>query len=353
MFIAFFSLLQDWGSTSHLIEYEQSEKIMIPLFNIRFLTAISFIAFFWFINFLNHSPKYPSPFISQDDLCKFISYSITVVLLIALYFSFQIEISSYWDRLYKGSLIELKISGQVSPTKYWNADLLNFKIIWIINYSLLFFSVLSFINIKKFRSQNLGYLNLVLSYIVLAVFLIQGLYILSELRESYLNQAQSVYFNKSIFNIGIRYISFVFVGLMLTSIYIYIDQDFVKPVIYNFKTAFDIVLYTSLIWIISSELIAWLEIKQFSQSYKLVLSILWGIYSMLLIGLGIWKKKKHLRICAILLFAVTLIKLFFYDLSHLDTISKTIVFVTLGIFLLIISFLYNKYKNIISDDIGN
>jgi len=199
----------------------------------------------------------------------------------------------------------------------------------------------------------LGYLSLALSYIVLVVFLIQGLYTLSELRESYLNQAQSSYYSRSIFNIGIRYISFAFVGLMLTSIYIYINQDFVKPVIYNFKTAFDIVLYASLIWIISSELIAWLDIKQFSQSYKLVLSILWGVYSMFLIGLGIWKKKKHLRICAIVLFAVTLIKLFFYDLSKLDTISKTIIFVTLGIFLLIISFLYNKYKNIISSEIEN
>jgi len=50
---------------------------------------------------------------------------------------------------------------------------------------------------------------------------------------------------------------------------------------------------------------------------------------------------------AIALFGVTLIKLFFYDISHLDTISKTIVFVTLGILLLIISFLYNKYKSLI------
>ena len=68
---------------------------------------------------------------------------------------------------------------------------------------------------------------------------------------------------------------------------------------------------------------------------------------------GIWKKQKHLRIGAIGLFGATLIKLFFYDISHMDTISKTIVFVSLGILLLIISFLYNKYKNIISDEADN
>jgi uncharacterized membrane protein len=351
MFIAFSSLLNDWGSDNYLSEKESHETRMTPLFNKRFLTSILFIASFGFINSLNYSPKNPSPFKSQNYLRNFISYSIATILLLTLYYSLKIEISAYWDQLYKGSLIELKTDSQVAPFKYWNIDLSNFKIIWVINYSLLFFSVLSFINVKKIRSQNLGYLILVLSYIVLVVFLIQGLYILSELRESYLNQTLSAYYNRGIFNIGIRYISFAFVGLMLTSVYKYINQDFVKPVFYNFKTAFDIVFYISLIWIISSELLSWLDIKQFSHSYKLVLSILWGVYALFLIALGIWKNKKHLRICAIVLFAVTLIKLFFYDLSHLDTISKTIVFITLGILLLVISFLYNKYKNKISADI--
>ncbi|MFT6747920.1 MAG: putative membrane protein, partial [Glaciecola sp.] len=66
--------------------------------------------------------------------------------------------------------------------------------------------------------------------------------------------------------------------------------------------------------------------------------------------LGIINKKQHLRIGAIILFAVTLIKLFLYDISHLDTIAKTIVFMSLGVLLLIVSFLYNKYKHIISDE---
>jgi uncharacterized membrane protein len=85
------------------------------------------------------------------------------------------------------------------------------------------------------------------------------------------------------------------------------------------------------------------------QSYKLGLSILFGLYALFLVVLGIWKKKAHLRIAAIVLFTATLLKLFFYDLTYLDTISKTIVFVILGILLLVISFLYNKYKALIFD----
>jgi uncharacterized membrane protein len=353
MFFAFFSLLQDWAAVRYIIESKQSETRITPLFNIRFLTSLIFIASFGFINSLNHNPKYPSPFISQKDLWNLISFSISAALLIALYYSVRNEISTYWDHLYKSSLIELKIDGQNSPTRYWNTDLVNFKNIWLINYSLLFLSVLSILNIKKLLSRTWGFINLGLNTISIMVFLIQGLYILSELRESYLNQTLSEYYHRGIFNIGIRYISFVFAGLMLTSIKMYIDQEFLKPVSFNPKIAFDILFYTSLIWIISSELLSWMDILQFSQSYKLVLSIFWGVYALLLIGLGIWKNKKHLRIGAIALFAVTLVKLFFYDLSHLDTISKTIVFVTLGVLLLIISFLYNKYKNIIAGDNGN
>ena len=92
----------------------------------------------------------------------------------------------------------------------------------------------------------------------------------------------------------------------------------------DFKKAYSFLLHTSILWIASSELINWMDIAESNQSYKLGLSILWGIYALLLIVLGIWKKQKHLRIGAIGLFGATLIKLFFYDISHMDTISKTI-----------------------------
>ena len=94
---------------------------------------------------------------------------------------------------------------------------------------------------------------------------------------------------------------------------------------------------------LSSELLHWMDIAGFGDSYKMNLSILWGTYSLLLIILGIWKRKKQLRIGGIALFGLTLVKLFFYDIADLDTISKTIVFVSLGLLLLVISFLYNKY----------
>ena len=258
------------------------------------------------------------------------------------------EIASYWNQLYADSAISINAESQQYPNNYWNYDLRNFKTIWILNYSLLFFTILSFVNFKKLRNRQLGFINLAINALAIETFLILGLYTLSELRESYLEQTLSDYYHGGIFNIGIRYISFAFVAILLIASYRYIRQEFMK---WKFKIAFDFLLYTSILWIASSELINLMDIAQSTQSYKLGLSILWGVYALLLIVLGIWKKKKHLRLGAMALFAITLIKLFFYDLSQLDTISKTILFVSLGILLLIISFLYNKYKHIISEEI--
>ena len=63
------------------------------------------------------------------------------------------------------------------------------------------------------------------------------------------------------------------------------------------------------------------------------------------------EKSSNLTIIgAMVLFGITLAKLFLYDIASLNTISKTIVFVSLGILLLVISFLYNKFKDKIVDD---
>jgi uncharacterized membrane protein len=206
---------------------------------------------------------------------------------------------------------------------------------------------LSMLNIFRIKNKLLGYINLWLNAICMAVFLIQGLYLISELRESYLLQTLVEYYQRGIFHIIIRYIAIVLAGGLTVISLFYIRQPFIQL---HREKVFGLALHLIIVWVASSELLHWLDIFVSAESYKLGLSILWGVYSLLLIVLGIWKKKKHLRIGAICLFGVTLLKLFFYDITHLSMISKTIVFVSLGILLLIISFLYNKYKHIIADE---
>ncbi|MFK5958266.1 MAG: DUF2339 domain-containing protein [Lutibacter sp.] len=341
MALAVFSIHQDWSMNYNQGYFNIKAIKITPILNIHFLTSLLFISSFGFIYWLNTDKKYLSPL--KSELLKIISFLIPAVLLSTLYLAFRLELENYWQNLYNESI--LTINEYEQNTNY---DLIKFKTIWVLNYSLLFVSVLSFLNIKKLKNRLLGKINLVLNAFAILVFLLQGLYAISELRESYLEKTLANYYEISTFNIGIRYVSFGFIVLLLISFYKYISQEFMKV---DLKMAFDLLLHTTILWILSSELINLMDLSGSSESYKLGLSILWGIYSLSLISLGIWKTKKHLRIGAIGLFAITLLKLFFYDISHLNTISKTIVFLSLGILLLIISFLYNKFKYKITDEI--
>ena len=212
---------------------------------------------------------------------------------------------------------------------------------------MLFLTLLSFVNNRKFKNQFTALTTFALSIFALTIFLTAGLYYLGELRENYMAQNSAEFFTQSSFYILIRYVCYAFVAGLLFSIYKTVKQDFLQEFVPQPQFVFDLILYMSLLLIFSGELVTWTEIFGYKDSYKLVLSIFWGIYAVGLIVLGIYQNKKYLRIGAIALFAVTLAKLFLYDIAELGTISKTVVFVSLGILLLIASFLYNKYKSLI------
>ena len=341
MLLASVSLFFDW---TRVYELRQANEIAIfPLFNNHFLTSILFVAAFGFIAFLNKDRRYKTSL--SEDFYKLATYAISAVFLTALYNTFRMEIGNYFH--FQSVQTAVKDFNQNTVSVDKNLDL--FNIVWQINYTALFLSILSFVNIKKLKNADLGFVNIALNATCLLVFLIGGLYFLGELRESWLLQSNAEVFNRGVFHIVVRYVSLAFVVALIYSIYEYFRQDFISEYFQkkHLEYVFDFLFYVSILVIVSSELTNWMDIFGYNDSYKLGLSILWGLFSLSLIVLGIARNKKHLRVGAIVLFAVTLAKLFFYDIAELGTISKTVVFVSLGILLLIISFLYNKYKNLI------
>ncbi|WP_339759068.1 DUF2339 domain-containing protein [Algoriphagus aquimarinus] len=343
MLLAFISILQDWSYLLSFLYYD--ENYITPVLNVNFLSSILFVTAFAFITFLHQSKTYPSALSPQGLILKLISFVIPGILILSLYNAFRNEIDLYWAQLFDASTVV--IPNEDYDANYSNYDLLKFKSIWINNYSLFFVAALSYINFTRIKNSSLGIITLGLSLLTILIFLTQSLYEISELRQSYLSQHLVEYYPLRSYNLWIRYVSFVFVALAIYAVHKFTLQDYFRR---NMNLMLESLLHISILWILSSELLHWMDIGGSSQTYKLGLSILWGSYSLLLISLGIWKKKAYLRIGAIALFAVTLLKLFLYDISNLNTISKTIVFVSLGVLLLIISFLYNKYKHIISDD---
>jgi uncharacterized membrane protein len=93
-----------------------------------------------------------------------------------------------------------------------------------------------------------------------------------------------------------------------------------------------------------SELLSKLENLQ-----QMLLSSSWLVVSSILIVIGIWKKIQIIRVTAIILFGASILKIFIYDLSFLETIYRIISFIGLGLILLAASFAYQKYKKFIFD----
>ena len=64
-------------------------------------------------------------------------------------------------------------------------------------------------------------------------------------------------------------------------------------------------------------------------------------------GLGMRLHQKLLRMVSLATFGLVLLKLVFDDLWAMPTIGKIIVFIILGLILLILSFLYQKLKDVL------
>ncbi|WP_299206997.1 DUF2339 domain-containing protein [Brumimicrobium sp.] len=345
MLLAFFSINHDWSTVYRVYSVENFKPSITPLFNINFLTSVLVILSFGFMTYLNRNKRFPSALNQHTGLLNIVAILIPSLFVFTLYQALRMEIACYWDQRYAASMINIKDENAQIIDYFSNYDLKQFKSIWTINYTLLFTSLLSFLNHKKIKSKLLGTANTIFIVLTIIVFLSSGLYDLSRLRNTFTSQHLAEYYSINAFYIGIRYVSFAFVAFALFACYTYVRQE---PKQKYLRTAFEFLLHTTTIWIASSELINWMDLAQTNNKFGL--SILWGTYSLFLIVLGIWKKKKHLRIGAIILLGITLVKLFLYDISHLNTIAKTTVFVSLGVLLLVISYLYNKYKHIISDE---
>ncbi len=80
---------------------------------------------------------------------------------------------------------------------------------------------------------------------------------------------------------------------------------------------------------------------------QLSLSGVWLLYSGILLAAGIWKKSRGLRLFSIGLFGLTILKIFIYDLSFLETLYRIFSFVGLGLILLAVSYAYQRFKGLL------
>ena len=326
--LATFSLLIDWGKGSYSIfDMEDASAYITPFANLLFITGLLYSVAVGAMAYINDKYK------ETGGLNKVLSFLFNIFSVLILYCTFYREISVFCD------MRALHQDPEIYNHYVAYQDLNTFKGVWHIIYSVLFISAYSFLNVKYLKKKLLAEVQIGLNFLLLTIFMTLGLYYFSELRERYMEEAQEGG-QLSLWFLNIRYVGLLSLVVLGNSIYAL--SKFLE-----FKTGarrvLEMLLHLVILWVASSELLHWTDIYESVANYKLGLTILWGGYAILLVVLGIFKRRKYQRISGIILVGFTLLKLFFYDTTHLDTLHKTIVFVLLGILLLVASFLYNKY----------
>ncbi len=92
------------------------------------------------------------------------------------------------------------------------------------------------------------------------------------------------------------------------------------------------------------------DIRDLRLAQQLSLSVIWAIYGGALLTIGILRRNLLLRIMALLLLSLTILKVFLWDLSSLDKIYRIISFFVLGLILLAVSYLYQRFRSLFFDE---
>ncbi len=335
------SLVHDWGNFYLQPSYFAPDVVPnIPLFlNIQFATSMLVAMSIGIVLRIATRRQFQSPF-ADVFINRFIEYGLAILLVTVLFAGGFVDLRNYWDQRYFSDVIPLH-SEYGDPYNQYNTDLPHLKTLWLIYYAAAFAGIASFIRAKFIQNQYVIIGNVVANALIVAAFLTSGLFALAMLRETYLNNQGDPYFYHNSGNILIRYL-----GILLMAILVLFNVRSMKHEIFTtvLRQTERVLFHLAMLIVLSSELVHWLEMAGVQNSFKLALSILWGTYALFLIILGLWQDQKSIRVSAMVLFGVTLIKLFMYDMADMSTISKTIVMIILGALMLVSSFLYNKYK---------
>lgn len=273
-----------------------------------------------------------------------------LVILVLTYLLFALEINHSFATQY------YQVSTQNDGTR--DTSLIYFRIIWLLIYSAFYFSLIAVLSFQFLKKQVFYVVSFLSNFGYLFFFLALGLTMLSFLRGNYIDfmlEPDKTPFETTSFHLSIRYILYLATAILMAYQAFVLEKG--KKEFNNFGKAYSVVANIIILVVLSYELNHWylmthLESKEAlevarSNAWKIGFTLLWGIYSGFLIGFGIWRKRRALRFVGFGIFFITLIKLFFVDISYITTLSKILVFISVAVIFLGTSFLYQKYKHII------
>ncbi|MBO9727988.1 MAG: DUF2339 domain-containing protein [Chitinophaga sp.] len=307
------SLMLDWTQL-----YDGAKTLFLPFINKAFITgAVSVTAVFLLRRLCkNEDPE--KPFIIDLSLSIY-STGLLILGVLLTYVVLLLEI------LYQS-----------------NRHFVLLTPVWAGAYNYLFIGVLLYLSRRKFEAVRLPLLLLTLCFVV-AFPLYYNPAIIDVRIEVLAGKAPVAYF----------YVQYLLIVLLLGVIY----QAW--KTVSSLKGGEFVVIYqwvssAAILYIVSASLDHLVAFSGHDQdlynTHRVGYAILWGAFAFVLIYLGLRWKSKTIRIISISLFGLTLLKLFLFDFAGLGEGGKIAAFISLGVILLIISFMYQRLKKILFAD---
>ncbi len=318
------SIIMDWGN----YYFDYHEKTLTIILNRVFITGIvAIVALFASLKLvINENEDY---FFKGFSVQKYRSF-LTILLIFLGYFVPLLEIGyqvdAYFDYTkltdialvfysYLYVLVVLLWTRRIKENFFRNA------FTWISIFMLLLFALVVH---TDFRKVLMHYLADKTDTTFVFIHYLTVIFVMALAYFSWKNINRFFSQNESLKNI------FLWINIVL-SVYI-LSNELDYLVLYFVKPSLDNMYALSL----SVHKIGW--------------PILWGVIAFVLMILGMRTKMKMLRIVALSLFFFTLLKLFAVDVWDMSEGGRIAAFISLGIILLVVSFLYQKLKQLIFEE---
>ncbi len=326
LFILGVVLTSYWRSTY----YPSQPAAFAPLFNLAFLTNLLLLGGMFGLHFLHQKFLLPNEATLRNEV-PFLGTMLKCLPVVMLYLIFYHEIYHAFE------LEATQPSGMFGQ----EASVRIFRNLSLFAYTFGALALAAEVNSRRWKSTNLNWFIAWAGLMGILLFLTTHLVALDELRRIFITDKA----NSTAWFILVRYLCFGVIGYLYWHIHkILQNLEDIKP----YRPYVPLLFHLLLLVILSSELVTVMLLAIGKPSsplpYREGFSILWGLYSFLLIGLGFKQKTQTLRVAGMVLFAVTLVKIFFFDLVNLPILSRTGLFLALGLLLLGASYMYQRFR---------
>ncbi len=318
--LMFISLFMDWSKY-----YLNGMPYLLPAFlNKAFITSfVSFASVFLSGRLMRSEPDYTYN-AGKSNLAVF-KAMLKIAFVVILYFMFLLEINYQLIRF-----------GHDLQARNISLGVYNFS-----------FLTIAYIYLRKRTSGVFPFALMVLSTVLLISYLFTYNSAIIHVRSNFLVDG---------FNGVFFILHFLLAGLIAAGIYVF------------YRSANNVLSKNKLVWIkwitvflivflCSAELnhiVTWISfrpdfaIRQINnQVFKAGYTVLWGIISLVLMQQGMRRKDRLLRIISLSLFFITILKLFLSDIKGVSEGGRIGAFISLGVLLLVVSFMYQRLKNLI------